>query len=472
MKPIKVLFTLAAIAAMSLLCVAPTLAQGQMGQGPGGQGARGQGPRGEGPMGQPAPLDPSIKRTFVPLSVPMALYEPIAPGEKSHIGVFVMHSGGNYMTHSSCTELSKRGYTVLCGAAPNAELLDGKLLQARSGIAYLRQYPGIRKVVLFGHSGGATLMTAYQVVAENGPGVCQGPEKIVKCADNLAGMPAADGMVLADSNWGNAEMALFSVDPAVISNDSGMTVNPDLDLWNPKNGFKPEGSNYSQEFIRKFQSAVGKKENELIRMALDRLAAIEAGKGRFTDDEPFVVAGASSMGPNNKLFAQDVRLMSHTKKAWPLLHADGSITTEIVQTVRVPQGARSLTNSLGMGGLNTTVRSFLTNSAIRVTDDYGFDESSVHGVDWSSSYSSPPGNVKDIKIPMLVMGMTGGWEYLAAETIYENAKSSDKTLAFVEGASHGYATCKQCEKTPGQFGDTVKTLYDYVDKWLSQKGRF
>jgi hypothetical protein len=32
--------------------------------------------------------------------------------------------------------------------------------------------------------------------------------------------------------------------------------------------------------------------------------------------------------------------------------------------------------------------------------------------------------------------------------------------------------CTKCEKTPGQFGDTVKTTYDYVDGWLSKAGRF
>jgi pimeloyl-ACP methyl ester carboxylesterase len=351
-------------------------------------------------------------------------------------------------------------------------MLDGKLLQARSGVSYLRERPGIEKVILFGHSGGATLMTAYQLVAENGPRACQGPEKIVKCSEDLAGLPPADGMVLADSNWGNAAMALLSLDPAVLSSDSGMTVNPELDLWNPKNGFDPEGSNYSQAFIRAFQTAVARRESELIDTALARLAAIEAGKGRFADDEPFVVSGAGSLGPNNKLFAQDVRLMSHTRKAWPLLHADGSTTTEIVHTVRVPQGARSLTPSLNPGALNTTVRCFLTDSAIRVTDGFGYDESTVHGVEWSSSYSSPPGNVESITVPLLLMGMTGGHEYLAHETIYEHARSSDKTLVFVEGATHNFSPCKPCERTPGQFGDTVKTLYDHVDRWLSQKGRF
>jgi hypothetical protein len=70
------------------------------------------------------------------------------------------------------------------------------------------------------------------------------------------------------------------------------------------------------------------------------------------------------------------------------------------------------------------------------------------------------------------MGMTGGSEFLTAEKVYEMSKSVDKTIAFVEGATHVYTTCKACKKAPGEFGDTVKTTYDYVDSWLSKPGRF
>jgi hypothetical protein len=42
----------------------------------------------------------------------------------------------------------------------------------------------------------------------------------------------------------------------------------------------------------------------------------------------------------------------------------------------------------------------------------------------------------------------------------------------VEGATHNFDAAKDCEAYPGQFGDTTKTMFDYVDKWLSQKGRF
>ena len=33
-------------------------------------------------------------------------------------------------------------------------------------------------------------------------------------------------------------------------------------------------------------------------------------------------------------------------------------------------------------------------------------------------------------------------------------------------------TCTRCEMTPGQYGDTLKITYDYIDDWLAKPGRF
>jgi hypothetical protein len=468
MKLLKAISMLIACGSLSLFHVSSLM--GQVPGGPGGpDGGMGMG----GPMDLNALLDPSIKRTYVQLAGGAFLYEPVAPNNRSRLAVVVMHSDANYMNFSACTELSKRGYRVFCVNRSAPGTLDQVIVNLRQAVVHVRELPGVEKVVLFGHSGGATLMTAYQMIAENGVPSCQGPEKLHKCPNYLAGMPAADGIMVIDPNWGNAEMSLFSVDPAVIDDQNGMNINADLDLFNSKNGFNPNGnSDYSPEFIHKWQGAVAKREQELTQKALDRVAAVEAGKGTFSDDEPFIVAGIGGGGPNNKLFAQDTRLMSHTAKPWPLVHADGSITTEIVHTVRQPRNLLSTTSSLTRGGEETTVRDFLQDHAIRVSDDFGYDEDSVRGIDWTSTYSSPPGNVESISAPLLVMGMTGSWEYLASETIFESAKSKDKTVAFVEGASHMYAACKECETTPGQFGDTTKTLYDFIEKWLSANHRF
>jgi hypothetical protein len=413
-----------------------------------------------------------IKNTFVHLGngVPGVLYEPVKPGIKSQIAVLVMH-GGDYLSFSACTELSRRGYRVLC-ANPSGGSQDKNILDAKLAMTYLRKVSGVTKVVLFGHSGGATLMTGYQYIAEGGVKACQGAEKIYKCPDTLAGLPAADGIVLPDSNWGNAEMTLFSVDPAVSNETNGMTLNADLDMYNPKNGFNAAGSTYSQEFTRKFLNAEAKRYNQLVAAAEARVAALDAKQGNYVDDEPFVAPGASGLGPNNKLYAQDVRLLSRSLKPWPLLKADGSTVTQIIQSVRQPKNPKSMTGTYGLASLKATVRTFLGSSAIRVDDDFYYDESSVHGVHWNTSYASPPGNVEGISVPLLAMGMTGNWEGLAAEVIYEHARSADKSIAFVEGATHMYDTCKECEKVPGQFGDTLKTTYDYIDGWLSKRGRF
>lgn len=424
-------------------------------------------------------LPEGVTARYVPLSagVPGVLYEPVMPGPKSHVGILVMHASGDYLTFSACTELSKRGYRVLCAnnSASKAGtfddgIFDRVLLEAKVGVGYLRNFPGVDKVVLFGHSGGATIMTAYQMIAERGVKACQGPEKIYKCPDTLAELPAADGVVLADANWGQAEMVLLSVDPAVIDDRSGMRLDASLDMYDPANGYDPSGSHYSPEFVRKFLAAERARNNRLVALAEQRLALIEAGKGDYADDEPFIVAGASFIG--NRLFSEDPTLLCHSRWAWPLLHGDGTVSTEVIHSLRRAEGRKNPSPRMSMGALKTTVRNFLNSYAIRAKPDFGYDESSIRGIDWTSTYASPPGNVEAIRAPIMVIGMTGHWEGLAAETIYDHASSADKTIAFVEGATHFYTPCTDCEMPAAVFGDTVKTTYNYIDNWLSKPGRF
>jgi len=401
------------------------------------------------------------------------LFEPLKPGEKSQIAVIVMHSDGDHLAPQAASELAKRGYRALGAAVSERDNpLDEKLLDVKACSDYLRQIPGVRKVITMGHSGGATLMSAYQNAAENGVQAFQGPEKLIKCSD-LGELSPADGVMLLDSNYGNGVMTLLSLDPAVASEDSGKELDPELDLFDPANGYNPKGSTYSAEFIRKYQKAQGERNNRLIDAALERLHALDSGKGKYADDEPFIVPGAAQNAYNNKLFPQDIRLLSHTQKAWPLLHADGSITNQIIPCVRRAKNDRSHTGSYRQGAIKSTVRTYLNSSAVRTTADFGYNEDSMYGIDWLSSYSCTPGNMMGVSAPTLLMGMTGGYEFLAAEIIHENTpKIADKTIAFLEGASHVFFPAKDCEAYPGQFGDTMKILFDYVDKWLSQKGRF
>jgi hypothetical protein len=387
--------------------------------------------------------------------------------------VIVMHSDGDHLAPEAASELAKRGYRALGAAVSDRDdPLDEKLLDVKAASDYLRQIPGVRKVITLGHSGGATLMSAYQNAAENGVQAFQGPEKLIQCSD-LGELPPADGVMLLDSNYGNGAMTLLSLDPAVTCEDSGTELDPELDLFNPANGYNPQGSTYSDEFIRKYQKAQGERNNRLIEAAQERLHAIERGKGKYADDEPFLVPGGSQNAFNNKLFPQDIRLLSRTRQAWPLLHSDGSMTTQIIPCVRRAKNDKPFTALYRAGAIKSTVRTYLNSSAVRTTTGFGYNEDSLYGVDWLSSYSCTPGNMQGVSAPTLLMGMTGGYEFLAAEIIHENTpKIADKTIAFVEGASHGFFPAREAEAFPGQFGDTIKTMFDYVDRWLCHKGRF
>jgi hypothetical protein len=87
--------------------------------------------------------DASIRSTFVHLAmnVPAVLYEPVTPGPKAQIALLVAH-GADYLTFSACTELSKRGYRVLC-ENPSGPNLDRSLQEVKSGVDFLRGQPGV-----------------------------------------------------------------------------------------------------------------------------------------------------------------------------------------------------------------------------------------------------------------------------------------------------------------------------------------
>lgn len=411
------------------------------------------------------------------------LHEPRTPGAKAAIGVVVMHTNADYLRPfpaNPCAQLAQRGYRVLCANTSASKSgfwndgdIDKLLLNVKAGVVYLRAHQAVRKVVLFGHSGGGAMMAAYQNIAQNGVKACQGAEKLIKCVDALADMPAADGLMLIDSVLGGPVTALWSLDPAVVDENDAQKLAPELDMFNPANGFKPDGSTYSQAFKARFFAQQSARMNKLIATAQARLALIEAGKGRFKDDEPMIIAGMN--GAHNKLNTQDLGLQARTMNPWPLLHADGSVTTEIIHTVRVPRVIQT-TPSLAGGGLTTTVRKFLNTWAIRTTLDYGYDATSISGVDFTSSYANAIDSIAGITTPLLQVAMTGSHEFFASEFIRQHAKSADKTLAYVEGAKHDFMPCTECAVAAGMpanhYGDTLKTLFDYVDVWLSKPERF
>lgn len=397
------------------------------------------------------------------------VYQPTMKSAKTGIGIVVMHSDQDYMGFLPNPELSKRGYTVIATVPTPGKIISEKLLNIKACVEYLRNQPDIRKVILLGHSGGATVMTAYQLVAENGKAAFKG-KLYDDWNEKLADLPKADGVMLLDANFGNSLMTLLSLDANIGEQTEGMNETGLFNLKDPANGYVAGGNSvYKASFVASYNHAQRDRLQKLMAMANDRLVKIKAGKGHFADDEPFVVAGAEQMRFYNKLFPQDLSLLAHTKKAWPVIKADGSVKTEVVKSVRAPFGMIGSSERMA-ASLNTTVRGFLSTCAITTDEDFRVNADGLQGVHWNSNINSPIGNIEGISVPSLFMGMTGSYEYLAAEEIYNHSASTDKTIAFVEGAGHNFTPDKQAERYNGtSYGDAVKHLFDYVDSWLESR---
>lgn len=414
-----------------------------------------------------------------PLYMPMGnlkavLYKP-DQGPAPHVGVLVMHRTADFLKHAACTELSKRGHLVLCmnSRFENNEVrvvFEQLPLDVKLGVEALRRQPGITKVLLFGHSGGGPLMSLYQAVAEQGPAYCKGANKLATCGDELANLPKADGVIFADAHPSNAVLVLRALNPSVANEDNPPSAPPiaALDPYDPRNGYDPKGaSHYSETFRAAYYAAQSGRMNRLIEMAQAKMENIRKGTYPYPDNDVMIIprGGPQGSGPGASayLWNTDPTLpeMMQTQRPQKLIRNDGSIRSDqIVKSVSAPDPANGPGNlAFDTGTKLLSLRSFLSANAIR-------SKNAIDDIDWCSSNNSTVCGVQSIAVPTLFTAM-GGYNFIRDnEQLFDLSAAKDKDLVVIEGATHFFTPCTKCEKTPGEYSNTMKNLFDYVDQWI------
>ena len=400
---------------------------------------------------------------FEPFTVKGVLYRP-TDDRVRNVGVLLIHRVNNYLGHLAAAELSARGFVVLTmnSRFDNNEasvVWDAIALDVRTGIDYLRKQPGVRRVVLFGHSGGGASLSYYQAVAENGTTYCSAPGKLTPCGSDLANLPKADGLILVDASLGNPVGLLRGLNPAVTKEGDPRAIDPALDAFNPANGFKPSGPTYSPEFKEKYFAAQSARMNRLIASALERANGLGRPEAPFPDDDAFLIVRAAGA----RLSDADSAAGNSTREPRKHLKNNDRIVTEIVEPVRPARPVDPAVNARFDGGARMlTLRSFLTANAIRSTHP-------MTGVDWCSSNHSTPCAVGSISVPLLVAAMGGNTGLRDNEMVYEMAVSKDKDFIVVEGATHNIEPCSECETKKGQYANATKNFFNFVSRWLSAR---
>ena len=391
-----------------------------------------------------------------------ALYMPDS-GPAPKIGFMVMHEDSNFLVHLACTEFSKRGYAVLCvnGRSDNNEALDtwNELIpDAALGMKYLREELKLEKVVLFAHSGGAPLLSFYQALAETGPELCKDPRRLLPCGDEVKPVPKADGVVFFDAHPGTAINLLRSLDASVLSEDDPKGINPALDPYSEANGYNPKSmSKYSEEFKSRYFKAQSDRMNKLVDSAVEKRKQILAGTYKFPDDDTFVITRS-----NARLMDLDSSIGMTTVKPRTLLKNDGTISEQIISSVKTPNLKLKEANSSFGDSKQLTVMSFLGTRAVRskhAMDDY----------DIQSNSNTTELSLQNIRVPILIMSAGAHYFLRDDEKMFDSAVSPDKDYAVTEGAMHGVVPCKPCEKTPGQYSNSVKNTFDYMKAWVDKR---
>src|SRR5690349_13842636 len=375
-----------------------------------------------------------------------------------------MHRNSNYLNHISTKELPARGFVVL-GMNPRCDNneaacapWENNALDVKSGVNYLRSQPGITKIVLLGHSGGGPTMTFYEAVAEQGVAFCQQASKLIKCSNSLAGLPKVDGMILMDAHPGNGINAVRSIsanvtnDSAVLNQNRAPATNPNLDAFDPRNGYRDGGLTvYSDSFKKAYFKAQSDRMNFLISEALARLDDINA---RGDTDAPFIVP----LADNARLSQIDLTIHHATLQPRKLLKNDATVDgSSPVVSVR-PQSLFAGAEKGFGSSMFLTVKSFLSVRAVRSTDSF-------EAVDWCSSNNSTPCNLQNMAVPLLVTAMGGHYFIRDAEQYFDMAASLDKDFFVIEGATHGGTECTACETSPKQYANATKNLFDLMRDW-------
>lgn len=391
---------------------------------------------------------------------------------RASVAFLAIHRTSNYLTHPTCSEMPKRGFAALCMNTRfnNNEMAvdwDRIALDVKAGVEFLRKQPGIQHVVLLAHSGGGPTLSFYQAVAEAGLSFCQDPKKLVPCRDDLADLPKADAIVLADAHPGVPVILLRSLNGSVIDETPGK-FDPQLDPYATANGYNPSGSShYSADFQTRYYTAQSLRMNQLIDKALAEKRKIQEGNGDYPDDEAFFIphGGNPGAGPGgaSQLHSMDAAVsLRRTNKPQKLLKNDASIVTEIINSVSPPElDTKQTTNSFAKGTKQLTLTSFLSTQAVRSTN-------SLNGIDHCSSNNSTVCAVEKITVPTLVAGMTGYLFIRDSEEIYEHSTSKDRDLIYVEGASHGFSPCKPCGPE-NAYSNSQKNLFDYIAAWAKER---
>jgi pimeloyl-ACP methyl ester carboxylesterase len=323
-------------------------------------------------------------------------------GKKWKTAVILSHPRGDFSVHYAAPLLAAAGYAVL-GFGTRYMNNDTDCLHEACTIDVETVYNemkrrGAEAVVLLGNSGGGSLMALAH--AERGIG---------------------DGWVGMAAHPGEGVFMLQVIDPSVVDESDPFSTVPELDMYNPDNGWRPwpEPCVYDKEWLKRYRAA-----------QVERVARIDAiAKASIAES---INAGSRLRGVDNQ--TQTVQWRELRRRAvftkYMVIYrtlADPAYLDLSIDPDERPMGSLfafpdPFDANYGRGGLgrSMTARGWLST--------------------WSglSSHAKLADTMPKVKVPTLLIHPTADTEIRIwqAKEIVDNSGAADKTYIEMKGAPH------------------------------------
>lgn len=175
-----------------------------------------------------------------------------AAGTRPKVALIASHYNVDFSEHYIAPYFARQGFGFL-GWNPRFRgfedrfLLHHAILDIGVGMRWLREEAGVEHVVIFGNSGGGSLMGAYQAEAI-------APTLAHKLPDSAqqayATLPKGDLYISFNAHQGRPEVLTDWMDASVIDESDPVATDPELDPFN-----KDNGPPFSAAFIEKYRAA-------------------------------------------------------------------------------------------------------------------------------------------------------------------------------------------------------------------------
>lgn len=316
--------------------------------------------------------------------------------------VILSHPRGDMSVHYACPMLAAAGFAVLGFATRyvnnDIDCLHEACAVDVNTVASEVRRRGAQSVVLLGNSGGGSLMSLAQQEHQ--------------CGDALVALAAHPGQGM---------FLQTVIDPSVADEGDLNSVIPELDMYNPDNGWRPwpEPCSYDKDWLAGYRQAQRDRVARIDALAKSTLASASQAAERLKEIDK--AANPASWRYWRQQVVQGRYLTIYRTLANPA-YLDLSIEPDDRPLGSIFANPDPLDANYGLGGLAriVTARGYLST--------------------WSANESKArfTATVPNVKVPTLMIHPTGDSEIRMshAQAMREAAGSDDMTYHELKGANH------------------------------------